>query len=184
MIGLEQAIDIVDEGLLVVYPTETVYGIGASISSQEAVAWVYEVKGTPEGTPFPVAVSSMEMARDIVVLNHENVLKRYLPGPFTFILPAATDFGWNGYIGLRIPDSALALSLIDAVGPITSTSANRHGATPPTSAGDVTVELPVMTGPECRYAAPSAVIDLRGEAPYIHRDGPIGFELDRWEIGT
>jgi len=102
MIGLDQAIDIIDEGLLVVYPTETVYGIGASISSQEAVDWVYEVKGTPEGTPFPVAVSSLEMARDIVIPNHEDVLKRYLPGPFTFILPSATDFGWNGYIGLRI----------------------------------------------------------------------------------
>jgi len=184
MIGLDQAIDIVEEGLLVVYPTETVYGIGASISNLEAVNWVYEVKGTPDGTPFPVAVSSIEMARDIAVLNHENVLRRYLPGPFTFIMPAASDFGWQGTIGLRMPDSALALKLIDAVGPITSTSANRHGSPPPRSAGEVSVELPVMAGPPCRYAKPSGVIDLRGESPYIHRDGPIGFELGRWEIGT
>lgn len=183
MIGLEQAIEIIEKGLLVVYPTETVYGIGGSALDPHVLDLIREVKGTPPGAPVSIAVSGLDMARELAVLTHEEVLRRYLPGPFTFILPAATDLKWGGTVGIRMPDSAIALQLIDATGPITSTSANRHGSPPPSRPEEVSIDLPVLAGPPCRYGTPSAVVDLTRDLPSILREGPVPFQMEIWELG-
>ena len=177
-VTLDEAVGIVKGGGLVVYPTETVYGIGADPFDRAAIARVHAVKGTRPGTPITIAVSTMVMARRVArVGGREEVLRRYLPGPFTFILPAASpDLEWDGTVGLRMPDCHIALRLIDRTGPITSTSANRHGGRPPITVEEVDLDLPVLPGRRSRYGMGSAIVDLTGKEPRVVREGPVGFE--------
>ncbi len=179
-VTMEEAVAIVSGGGLVVYPTETVYGIGADPFDRTAVARVHAVKRTRPGTPITIAVSTMKMARKVArVEGREDILRRYLPGPFTFILPAATsELQWDGTVGLRMPDCHIALELIDRTGPITSTSANVHCERAPIMVEEVRLDLPILAGRRCRYGMGSAIVDLTGEEPAVLREGPVGFDLD------
>ena len=130
---------------LVVYPTETVYGLGADAFSDEAILKVYEAKKRPLAMPVSIAVSDFDMLYAVarVEPEMEPFLTTFLPGPVTVVLPARKTIpailtGGTGLIGIRMPAHDLALQLIakfDA--PITATSANLHGAKDPVIAGRV-----------------------------------------------
>lgn len=134
---------IVKSGGLVVYPTDTLYGLGADPFNDSAVKKVFISKNRPFDMPLSVAVSDARMLESIAVLNDpaRKLISRFLPGPLTIILtkkPSISDLLSSGdnQIGIRIPDHPFALRLIKKVGPITTTSANLHSHPEP-----ITVEM-------------------------------------------
>jgi len=140
---IENLVKILKAGGLVVYPTDTLYGLGADPFNDSAVKKVFISKNRPFDMPLSVAVSDVRMLESIAVLSDQakKLISRFLPGPLTILLtkkPSISDLLSSGdnQIGIRIPDHPLALRLIKKVGPITTTSANLHSHPEP-----VTVEM-------------------------------------------
>src|SRR5512136_3350188 len=128
-------------GDLVVYPTDTLYGIGADPFNENSVKKVYMVKNRPFDMPLSSAVSNEKMMESIAVLNDNarKLIRKFLPGPLTIMLtkkPSIPDILTSGsnQVGIRIPDHPFAIRLIDRFGPITATSANLHSHPDPVEA--------------------------------------------------
>ncbi len=184
---IAEAAAAIREGGLVVYATETVYGLGADATSDEAVARVFVAKARPIEKPLPVAVDSIEMARGIIELNKaaELLFERFMPGPLTVVgkvLPGKVSelvTGGTGSLGVRIPDNAVALKLMNFVGgPITATSANISGRSAPVTAREALDQMKdrveiVLDSGKCKIRQPSTVVDVSSGAPKILRSGPI-----------
>ena len=169
---ISRAAEVLARGGTVVYPTETVYGIGASVFIPRAVERVFEIKGRPRGMPLSVAVASFEMMGEIARIDDGDLpfLRRVLPGPVTFLVergPKLPDLVTAGseLVGIRFPDHPMALELIALSGPITSTSANLSGLPPPASLAELDGEIRknvdlVLDGGRSRYGLPSTLVDL------------------------
>ena len=121
------------QGELIVYPTETVYGIGADPFNENAVKKLYMAKRRPFDMALSVAVADVAMAERIAVLDDDarKLIDRFLPGPLTIIIkkrPEVPDIttAMSDKVGIRIPDHPLALRIIRDFGPLVSTSANLH----------------------------------------------------------
>lgn len=165
---IRRAAEIIQRGGIVIYPTETVYGIAASICSEEALRKVFEIKKRNIQSPVSVAVSSFEMMDELVHISEREreFIKRFLPGPVTVILKkkkTVPDILTSGsdLVGIRYPDHKLALGLIELAGvPVTSTSANISGEHPPARVDEIKVDADyILDGGECR-GEPSTVVDL------------------------
>lgn len=172
-------------GGLVVVPTETVYGLAALASDPDATRALFDRKG--RGADVPVAVlcadaeQAMALTQAAPPLAHD-LAARHWPGPLTLVLPRRRGLGWvlgepTDTIGLRCPDHDLIRALAARVGPIATTSANRHGLPTPASAAeaadqllgavDLVVDGGALTG------TPSTVVDLTGDAPRVLRRGAV-----------
>lgn len=182
---LAHALRVLRDDGLVVYPTDTLYGLGADPHREGALARLRRVKRRAEPAPLSVAVGSLEAARALARFSDRalEVWQTYLPGPLTLLLPATSAapracLSPEGTIGLRMPKHDVALQLARAYGPITATSANRHGAPPPRTAGAARaqlggeVDLYIDAGP-CPLGQPSTVVDLSGGRLTIKREGAI-----------
>ena len=165
---IRTAIDVIKSGGTIVYPTETVYGLGADALSEAAVRKVYEIKKRDLSQPISLAVSSFEMLQTVAHVDSKSlaILTELLPGPVTVLLKkkdvvpdlitAASDL-----VGIRFPDDEIALSIIEETGPITSTSANVSGRNPPTRVEEVEIESEVIiNGGRCKYSMPSTVVAM------------------------
>jgi len=181
-------------GHLVAFPTETVYGLGADATNEEAVRRIYEVKGRPGDHPLIVHVSSISAleiwAQDIPDYAI-NLARAFWPGPMTLILKrskVAKDFitGAQDSVGIRVPSDPIALELLmqfESLGGlgIAAPSANRFGHVSPTSAKDVQTELgaylsdvdSILQGGQSFVGIESTIIDCRQQAPSILRPGAI-----------
>lgn len=165
---VEEAVAVLSRDGIIVYPTETVYGLGADALSDYAVERVYETKGRPLSQPMSVAVCDTEMLHAIAVVEdwQEEFIARFLPGPVTVVLPAKSCLpsilsGGAGKIGIRIPDNAMALAIIGAFdAPITATSANLSGKAAPTRPDEVTVVYDLLIDEGVLPGIPSTVVDL------------------------
>lgn len=159
-------------GGVIVYPTETVYGLGANALDEQAVMRVFQIKKRPLSMPIFMAVSSIQMLEKVATITEDDMdlLEQLFPGPVSVlvrkrsIVPDILTAG-SSLVGIRIPDHETALKIIDLAGPITSTSANRTGSTPPTSASEVSREIAdrvdlVVDGGKSRYSEPSTLLDL------------------------
>ena len=187
---IKEAAIVVKNGGLVAFPTETVYGLGASVFDEEAVRRVYEVKERSPDKPLAVCVSSLDQFRQIassIPEQAEAIIRNFLPGPLTVILvkrrtvsSAVTASKTN--VGIRYPDHKIALALIDAAGvPLAATSANVSGHPSPCSAGEIQAELSdridlIIDGGACEFKAASTVIDLSSSPARILREGAISQE--------
>ena len=181
-------------GALIAFPTETVYGLGADASNEKAVARIYEVKGRPQDHPLILHIASIEeisyWATD--VSGYAMALaNKYWPGPMTLIFKrseSAKDFvtGGQNTVGLRIPNHALALELLQeckkiGVRAIAAPSANRFGHVSPTTAAAVQEEIGAYLSPQdlildggpAQVGLESTIIDCTGDAPKILRPGAI-----------
>src|SRR5512140_1794573 len=145
-ISIHEAAARIRSGELAAFPTETVYGLGATALDAAAVAKIYALKGRPATSPLIVHVSSIDMARGLVTKwppEADQLAGRYWPGPLTLVLPktsAIPDIVTAGLPtdGLRMPDHAVALELIRESGvPIAAPSANRFMQLSPTTAQHV-----------------------------------------------
>jgi L-threonylcarbamoyladenylate synthase len=186
------------DGHLVVFPTETVYGLGADATNEKAVSRIYSVKGRPSGHPLIVHISSInkvdQWATDIPEYSIK-LAREFWPGPMTLILPRtdlAKNFitGGQDNVGLRIPAQPVALALLkkfeDLGGQgVAAPSANRFGAVSPTNAEAVGEELGdnldltdlVLDGGQCLIGIESTIIDCTGMEPVILRPGAITEEM-------
>jgi L-threonylcarbamoyladenylate synthase len=173
MIMIASAARYVIGGGVIVYPTETVYGLGANALDEQAVMRVFQIKKRPLSKPIFLAVSNFDMLMNVAEVSRDDLdlLEQLLPGPVSVLVrkkPIVPDILTAGspLLGIRYPDHETALRIIDLAGPITSTSANRTGAQPPTSAASVSPEIrdrvdAVVDGGKCRYAQPSTLLDLQ-----------------------
>lgn len=143
--AIERAGDVLAHGGLVVFPTDTVYGVGASVDRPEGVARLYLAKGRPLERAIPVLVSGDEpvrrLAREVDPAS-QTLIHKFWPGPLTIVLPAAHWLpeeivrGTDG-VGVRMPDHPLALELIErSGGALATTSANRSGEPEARTAGE------------------------------------------------
>jgi L-threonylcarbamoyladenylate synthase len=169
---IEDAARIIIGGGVVVYPTETVYGLGASAQDERAILRVFNIKKRPLTKPIFLAVSSLNMLERVAYVDQSDLklLERLLPGPVSVlakkrsIVPDVLT-AMSPLVGIRFPDHEIALNIIDAAGPITSTSANIAGHPSPVSVSEVSHEVAegadlVIDGGMCKYAKPSTLVDL------------------------
>jgi len=189
---VKEAILSLSKGNLIIYPTETCYGIGADATNAKAVDKVLEFKGFRKGKPISVAVADKKMATAYTRINPsaENILTNLLPGPITVVCEGKHKVDLRlesetGTLGLRIPDYPLVLGIIEKFGkPITATSANPSGANNPYSIADAIkllspkkmklVDL-VLNAGELPVNPPSVVVDTTQDQPEILRKGKIDF---------
>jgi len=172
-------------GGLVVYPTDTVYGLGADAENEKAVLRVYEIKGRERDKPLTIAVSDFDMLERYAVLNEvsRELVRHFLPGKVTFIVPKTErvpDSVNPRAIGVRIPDLDLTRRLIRSFGrAVTATSANRSGSPPKRDPREVAEEIEVdllLDYGVLPPSRPSTVVDLTGERPVLVREGDVPFE--------
>jgi L-threonylcarbamoyladenylate synthase len=172
---IRTAIAILKNGGTVIYPTETVYGLGADALSEEAIRKVYNIKNRDLAQPLSLAVSSFEMLREVAYIDREylEIITELLPGPVTVLLskkeivPDVLTAG-SDVVGIRYPDNGVALSIIKETGPITSTSANISGKAPPTRVEEVEIKADItINGGRCKYGMPSTVVAMMREAKEI-----------------
>ena len=184
---IASAAELIRNGGLVAFPTETVYGLGANALAADAVQRIYEAKGRPWASPLIVHVADEAMARSITAEWPEmahRLAERFWPGPLTVIVKKAAivpDLVTAGLdsVGVRVPEHPAALELIRRAGvPIAAPSANRFGQISPTTAEHVRVgmgdrvEMILDAGPT-RVGIESTVVSLRRIPPAILRPGMI-----------
>lgn len=184
--GLARAADLLRQGLLVAFPTETVYGLGGDATSDLAVARIYEAKGRPRFNPLIAHVSDMAMARRLAVLDAraEALAARFWPGPLTLVLPLAAEAGLSPYVtaelptlALRLPAHPVARALIAAFGgPLAAPSANPSGRISPTRAAHVIEGLSgriaaVIDGGPCAVGVESTILGLFDRVELLRAGG-------------
>lgn len=173
------------DGGIAAIPTDTLYGLAASIRRPDAVARVLRIKAREPGSGVPILVASAIQAAQIADLspNAHRLAHAFWPGAVTLVLPARASvdarlLGPNGTIGVRVPASSIVRDLVRLVGaPLTGTSANLHNEPPPMTAqaaadavGNL-VDLVLDGGPGA--GAPSTVIDLTQDPHMILRLGAV-----------
>ena len=184
-IDVESIVTELKAGKLIVYPTETLYGLGANAFDESAVKHVFVIKKRPFDMPLSVAVSSIEMLESVAVLDKTSrkLAQKLMPGPITLIItkkPNVPDIVTSGSdeIGIRMPDHPLALQIIKRAGPITSTSANLHSKPDPTTVGSMVKEFgdSINTYIDCgktKLGKPSTIVAVHDGEIEIIRSGVV-----------
>ena len=182
---VDRVVESLHRGGVIVYPTDTVYGLGCDIFNRKAINRIYQIKQAPAGKPLSFVCSDLkDLARYAKNISNASyrMMKRLLPGPYTFILEASRDvpkfmIGKRRTVGIRVPDNRICLEIVQALGrPVLSTSivaaedgiamndvesiASRFGG-----AVDVIADGGVIV------STPSTVVDLTGDEPEILRAG-------------
>ncbi len=174
----------------VVFPTETVYGLGANALSDIAVAKIFAAKGRPSDNPLIVHVSNLEQLERIVEIIPEKakvLMDKFWPGPLTLLFKKKaiiSDMITGGLdtVAVRMPSSKIALKLIETCDlPLAAPSANISGKPSPTTAEHVIKDLDgkvdaIIDGGDCQFGMESTVIDVLNETPMILRPGSITLE--------
>ena len=181
--ALDRIRDVLRSGGLVVYPTDTAYGLGADPFQEGAVDRVYQVKARPRDQPLSIVVAD---PGEIFSLGQrtpiaELFVEKNLPGPYTIVLHATAEaprpiLAKQGQIALRIPAHPIPRLLAKAFGPITSTSANLHGKPAPATCEEARVQLVdrvdlYIDGGPTPLGGESTVVDLSGPRAKILRAG-------------
>ncbi len=180
---------VIRDGGLVVYPTDTVYGLGANPFNIEAVNRVFMAKRRPRNKPLPILVSSIDVVSRIAEVNilARRIMEVFWPGPLTLVLPAKDIVpcivtSCTGKIGVRMPKHDIALKIIEyAGGYVIGTSANLSGHSPPRTAAEAieqlgdSVDLVIDAGPS-PGGIPSTVIEIVGDTIKLVRRGPISLD--------
>ena len=182
---LSQAVEVLMDGGLVAFPTDTVYGLGAMAFNPQAIIRLYQAKGRSSDNPIPVLIASATelplVASKTSPMVHR-LAARFWPGPVTLvvwrILSLPKEISPTPTVGVRVPDHALALELLAATGPLAVTSANRSGHPTSRTAAQVLdgldgrIEL-IIDGGVTPGGKPSTVVDCTQSVPKILRQGPI-----------
>ena len=182
-----RAVALLQEGRLVAFPTETVYGLGADATNPEALARLYAVKGRPSDHPVIVHLSAQASLDDwaqLISQSARDLAAAFWPGPLTLVLhadPRVSRLATGGLdtVGLRVPSHPLARDLLDGFGGgIAAPSANRFGRVSPTTAAAVRADLGhdvdlVLDGGVCAVGVESTIVDCTDRAARILRPGAV-----------
>ena len=190
--ALERAGEILRDGGLVGFPTETVYGLGASALSPSAAESIYAAKGRPSDNPLIVHVASPEDAEEIAITSplYYILAERFMPGPLTVIMPKKDCIpdavtGGLGTVAVRCPEHPIARGLISAAGvPIAAPSANRSGKPSPTSAAHVREDMDgridmIIDGGDCDIGVESTVVTIVDGSCKVLRPGAVTEDMLR-----
>lgn len=195
--AVAQAAETLQNGGLVVFPTETVYGLGANAFDADAVRHIFEAKGRPQDNPLIVHIADMEQLADVAAEVSETarrLMKAFWPGPISIIvkksarIPDAVSAGLET-VAVRMPGNDLARGIIARAGiPVAAPSANTSGKPSPTLARhayeDLCGKVPlIIDGGPCRVGVESTVVDATGEVPVILRPGDVTPEMIREAAG-
>ena len=181
--------DILNGGGILLYPTDTLYGLGVDALNVEALKKLRALKGREDGKPISIVVSDMEMAEEYAEVTPLalKLTEAFLPGKLTLILnakdslPAELTAG-TGTVGVRIPNNILCLNIARELGrPYTATSANVSDMDPKNSVPEILAQFGARAGMidriidvgELLESLPSTVVDVRGPAPHVIREGAI-----------
>jgi len=189
MSDLDRAADAIRAGELVVYPTETVYGLGADATDADAVEAAFAAKGRDRQNPMSLGVPDVEAALEYTspTPRERRFMHEFLPGPVTVVVdrtsavPDALTAG-RDRVGVRVPDHELALDLLERVHPVTATSANRSGAGSVRRVAaldsDIREAVAVVLDGGETPGTESTVVDV--EAGEIIRRGALADDIENW----
>lgn len=195
--SIEQASEIIRDGGLVAFPTETVYGLGADGLNPIAVAKIFESKKRPTFNPLILHIADKNNLTKLVHINDERIerlIDKFWPGPLTLVLPKheiVPDIVTSGNttVAVRMPNHSVALELIKKCGtPIAAPSANKFGNLSPTEASHVykslgdTVDM-ILDGGKCSVGVESTILQFTGENVLLLRPGGLSIEEIENEIG-
>ena len=177
------AVRTLEAGGLVVFPTETVWGLGCRLDRPRAIERIFTLKGRDPDKPLQVLLGDPSMLGEVAVdVQRAEPLAHLMPGPLTVVLPARDDLpdlgGGPGTVGVRVPDHPAALRIVREAGPTAATSANRSGEPTPITleavraifGDEVGAYVDAGPGPA---GVPSSVLDLTGEVPILLREGAV-----------
>ena len=185
-VGVVQAIAALQQGRLVVLPTDTVYGIAADAFSPDAVEALLAAKGRGRDMPVPVLVGSLRgldgLAADVTPTMRA-LVQAHWPGPLTLIVPAAPSLAWDlgetrGTVAVRMPSHPVTLDILGTTGPLAVSSANRTGSPPAATAQEAEQQLGeavavYLDAGSAGEAVASTIVDLTGPRPVVRRVGAL-----------
>ena len=202
--NIAAAAELLRDGKLVAFPTETVYGLGGDAGNDRAVASIFATKGRPSFNPLIIHVPSAEKAAELVLFDKraQKLAEAFWPGPLTMVLPRRPDSPVSllasaglDSLAVRIPSHPIALALLQAAGcPVAAPSANPSGRVSPTTARHVAEHIEdgqlaqdvamVLDGGPCMVGVESTVLDLSEEHPTLLRPGGIPREVLVKHLGS
>ena len=194
---IKDSANVVSNGGIIIYPTDTLYGLGADIRNEESLIRIYDIKGRPNDMALPVLVSGWEMVRSIsseVNVIGEKLAARFWPGQLTLVIRANDNLstiltGGRGTIAVRQPDHWIAQQIIEQVGnPIVGTSANLSGSPDLVEASDLAPALGhlvdrITTCGLKPFGVGSTVVDITGGQPKLLRETSISIEDIKSALG-
>lgn len=193
-----QAVDLLNNGEVVAFPTETVYGLGAVATDEVAVKKIFQAKGRPSDNPLIVHIGTIEEVSNFIEHIPENALKLmnvFWPGPLTLIMKAKSGIlapnvtAGLSTVGMRMPDHEVALELLRKLKkPVAAPSANRSGKPSPTKAEHVEEDLKgriplILDGGTTGIGLESTVLDMTVTPPVILRPGGVTKEMLQEIVG-
>ena len=194
--SIQVALQILREGRLVAFPTDTVYGVGALVFDGKAVESIYVAKQRPIEKAIPVlmadAADMEKVGMDIPEVAYQ-LAARFFPGPLTCLIPKQPTLpesvSATETVGVRVPDHEVARSLLRAAGPMAVTSANISGQSSPSTAQEVLAQLNgridlILDGGKTPGGVPSTLVDCTGKDLKILREGPISLAEIRQKLSS
>ncbi|EKD85974.1 MAG: hypothetical protein ACD_37C00549G0003 [uncultured bacterium] len=188
----QKALEVLKKGGIVIFPTDTAFGIGCRIDNEISVERLFEIRKRPKNQATPILVSSIDMAKryvqETISEKAYNLMKKYWPGALTLVLPAnlqtvpALVRGGGTTVGLRIPDETSLIGMIEKLGvPILGPSANFHGGETPYKFEQLSKELIekvdfVVRG-KTKQLNTSTVLDVTKEKWKILRQGAVSINI-------
>ena len=187
--GLAEAASALRKGLLVVTPTDTVYGVAADAFSPVAVSSLLAAKGRSRQAPPPVLVGNAKAAVALVEetsVISDDLMDRFWPGGLTLVFRANRSLAWDlgetmGTVAVRMPLHPVALDLLRETGPLAVSSANRTGEPPATTMAEAQAQLGdtvavYLDGGTCPSNVPSTIVDVTGPVPRLLRQGAVSVD--------
>jgi L-threonylcarbamoyladenylate synthase len=186
--ALPRALEMLDEGNLVAFPTDTVYGLGAALSNPQAIDQLYIVKGRDAAKAIAVLLGDIDALAQVAAGISQTACRlaqRFWPGPLTLVVPRHPNIPPNlsplPTVGVRMPDHPVALKLLNRVGPLAVTSANLSGKPSASTAQEVFAQLQgriplILDGGRTPGGLSSTVVDCTGTELLILRNGPISLD--------
>lgn len=184
---IARVVEYLNDGKVIAYPTETIYGLGADVFNKKAVKRIYDLKARDPGLPISILVADLKMMREVVSEVPDSALplmRKFWPGALTICLPAAPSVAkgfvtTTGKVGIRISAHPVAAAIVSAFGrPITTTSANLTYFPPSLSVKHIEryfgTKIPcIVDGGECEPSRGSTVVDVAEETMRVIRDGAV-----------
>jgi L-threonylcarbamoyladenylate synthase len=189
--SFSRAIQVLQAGGIIAFPTDTVYGVGALAFNGEAVRSIYVAKDRPDEKAIPILLCDSgeldKVASDVPLLARRLAV-RFWPGPLTLVVPKKSTLpetvSATNTVGVRVPDDPISSRILRLAGPMAVTSANISGGLSPSTADEVFAQLGgridlILDGGKTPGGVASTVVDCTNMEPVILRQGPISLEQIR-----
>ncbi|MCF6325773.1 MAG: threonylcarbamoyl-AMP synthase [Devosiaceae bacterium] len=185
-LSLSSAIELLAEGEICAFPTDTVYGLGARADNGQAIKKLFEAKKRPVSRAIILLCADLDMAKKLVEFSSTaKILANYWPGALTLVLPlkkaaniARGELAVSSHLGVRVPASNIARQLISGVGQAVATTSANISGNPSTISAEQVIEqfdgtMPVLDDGQCIFGEPSTILKVDGKRVELLRAGPV-----------